>query len=81
MKAKLGRRAILAAAAFQAARAQALDHGNSIWRRSQPGLHRILLDVSPNAIELRAGSDQMVIAFILPERPMTCPGEDWPGER
>ncbi len=44
--------------------------GELIWQRSQPGLHRILLNVSPNAIELVAVSDQAIKAFFLPKRPV-----------
>ena len=38
--------------------------------RSQPRLHRILRNISPNTIELRTRSDQMVVAFIPPKWPM-----------
>jgi hypothetical protein len=43
----------LAAAAFQAARRQRV--------------HRILVDVTPNPIELGLGSYQVIVAFLLPK--------------
>jgi len=37
------------------------------WSGSQASLHRILLDVCADSVELGVGSDQMIVAFILPK--------------
>ena len=37
---------------------------------SQPRLHRVLFYISPNTLELRIRSDQVIIALILPKWPM-----------
>lgn len=42
---------------------------------SQAGLHRILFDVGADAIKLGAGSDEMVVAFILPDGSMSAQEE------
>ena len=41
--------------------------GKLVWRGGQPCFDWILLDVSPNAIEFRAGSNQAVKALFLPK--------------
>jgi len=42
----------------------------SVWRGRQTSLHRILLNIGPNTIKLRTGSDQTIEAFLLPKRSM-----------
>ena len=42
-------------------------------RRNQPCLHRIVLDILPNAFKFVVGSHQMVVALILPERLAATP--------
>ena len=39
----------------------------TVSRASQPCLYRILLNISLNTLELRVGSNQMIVAFILPK--------------
>jgi len=38
--------------------------------QDQSGLHRVVFDIEPNSIELRAGTNQPVEAFLLPKWPM-----------
>jgi hypothetical protein len=41
-----------------------------VWRGSQASLHRILFNIRPNTIELRARSNQTIEAFLLPKGPV-----------
>jgi hypothetical protein len=43
----------------------------TFWRGGQTSFNRILLNVGLNTIEFRIGTDQMIVAFILPEWRMT----------
>jgi hypothetical protein len=46
--------------------------GKLVWRGDQPCFHWILLDVSPNTIEFRVGSNQAVKALFLPKWPVSA---------
>ena len=41
-------------------------------RRNQTSLHWILFYICPDPVEFRAGTDQMIVALILPEWPMAA---------
>ncbi len=43
----------------------------TFWRGDQTSFNRILLNLGLNTIEFRTGTDQMIVAFILPEWPLT----------
>src|SRR5579862_8530971 len=61
---------------FQAASADACTRPAKLLRSGhQPGRHRVLLDVSPDPLHFGPGSNQMVVALILPEG-VSSPAED-----